>query len=158
MSDLPNDGDVIEFSEIAPGSLVPPAIVTPEGSKPLPPRRYRVEKKPLDLEYLLIDLVSGHAIRVPAHEFRVDKWDVVGADKLAAEAKERSAPQAAKEAEEAPVASGVSQPSEGLLVGKPLSDLPYVEDADDEEEVDEEEEDPVTKTKTVVKKKVKKKR
>jgi hypothetical protein len=145
MSDLPNDGDVIEFSEIAPGSLVPPAIVTPEGSKPLPPRRYRVEKKPLDLEYLLIDLVSGHAIRVPAHEFRVDKWSLVGADKLAAEAK-------AKEAAEAPVASGVSQPSEGLLVGKPLSS------DDDEEEVDEEEEDPVTKTKTIVKKKVKKKR
>ena len=151
MSDLPNDGDVIEFSEIAPGSLVPPAIVTPEGSKPLPPRRYRVEKKPLDLEYLLIDLVSGHAIRVPAHEFHVDKWDVVKPDKLAAEAKakeERSAPQAA----EAPVASGVSQPSEGLLVAKPLSS------DDDEEEVDEEEEDPVTKTKTIVKKKVKKKR
>ena len=143
MSDLPNDGDVIEFSEIAPGSLVPPAIVTPEGSKALPPRRYRVEKKPLDLEYLLIDLMSGHAIRVPAHEFRVDKWDVVKPDKLAAEA---------KEAEEAPVASGASQPSEGLLVAKPLSS------DDDEEEVDEEEEDPVTKTKTIVKKKVKKRR
>ena len=152
MSDLPNDGDVIEFSEIAAGSLVPLPIVTPEGSKPLPPRRYRVEKKPLDLEYLLIDLMSGHAIRVPAHEFRVDKWVVVKPDKLAAEAKakeERSAPQ---EAEEAPVASGVSQPSEGLLVGKPLSS------DDDEEEVDEEEEDPVTKTKTIVKKKVKKRR
>ena len=112
MSDLPNDGDVIEFSEIAPGSLVPRPIVAPEGSQPLPPRRYRVEKKPLDREYLLIDLVSGHAIRVPAHEFQVDKWSVVGADKLAAEA---------KEAEEGPVASGVSQPSEGLLVAKPLS-------------------------------------
>ena len=145
MSDLPNDGDVIEFTELPAGSLVPPPLVTPEGSKPLPPRRYRVEKKPLDLEYLLIDLVSGHAIRVPAHEFRVDKWDVVGADKLAAEAK-------AKEAAEDPVASGVSQPSEGLLVAKPLSS------DDDEEEVDEEEEDPVTRTKTIVKKKVKKKR
>ena len=38
-----------------PGAaLVPPAlIVTPGGfRKPLPPRRYRVEKKPLDLEYV----------------------------------------------------------------------------------------------------------
>ena len=150
MSDLPDNGDVIEFSEIAPGSLVPQPVVTPEGSKPLPPRRYRVEKKPLDQEYLLIDLMSGHAIRVPAHEFQVDKWSVVGADKLAAEAK-------AKEVEAKGAASADSQPTEGLLVAKPLSDLPFVEDAD-EEEVDEEEEDPVTKTKTVVKKKVKKKR
>ena len=156
MSDLPDNGDVIEFSEIAPGSLVPQPIVTPEGSKPLPPRRYRVEKKLLDQEYLLIDLMSGHAIRVPAHEFQVDKWSVVGADKLAAE--ERSAPQAkAKEVEAKGAASADSQPSEGLLVAKPLSDLPFVEDSD-EEEVDEEEEDPVTRTKTIVKKKVKKKR
>ena len=150
MSDLPDNGDVIEFGEIAPGSLVPQPIVTPEGSQPLPPRRYRVEKKPLDQEYLLIDLMSGHAIRVPAHEFQVDKWSVVGADKLAAEAK-------AKEVEAKGAASADSQPTEGLLVAKPLSDLPFVEDSD-EEEVDEEEEDPVTKTKTIVKKKVKRKR
>ena len=150
MSDLPNNGDVIEFGEIAPGSLVPQPVVAPEGSKPLPPRRYRVEKKPLDQEYLLIDLVSGHAIRVPAHEFQVDKWSVVGADKLAAEA-------TAKEVEAKGAASADSQPTEGLLVAKPLSDLPFVEDSD-EEEVDEEEEDPVTKTKTIVKKKKKKSR
>jgi hypothetical protein len=85
MSELPNDGDVIEFEEVPAGSLIPPPIVTPEGSKPLPRRRYRVEHKPMDREYLLIDTVSGHAARVPAHEFRKSKWaeakQEVGAEK-----------------------------------------------------------------------------
>jgi hypothetical protein len=74
---LPDDGDVIEFEKVPHGSLIPPPIVTPEGSKPLPQRRYRVEHKPLDREYLLIDTLSGHASRVPAHEFKRAKWEVV---------------------------------------------------------------------------------
>ena len=130
MSDLPDNGDVIEFGSVTEGS---PARVGV---------RYRVEKKPLELEYLLIDIVSGHAFRFQPQQFSGSGW------KLAP---------AAKEVEAKGAASADSQPTEGLLVAKPLSDLPFVEDSD-EEEVDEEEEDPVTKTKTIVKKKKKKSR
>ena len=132
MSDLPDNGDVIEFGSVTEGSPAKVGV------------RYRVEKKPLDLEYLLIDVVSGHAFRFQPQQFSGSGW------KLAPAA-------AGQEVEGKGAASADSQPTEGLLVAKPLSDLPFVEDSD-EEEVDEEEEDPVTKTKTVVKKKVKKKR
>ena|ERR1700722_8575240 len=93
---LPDDGDVIEFEKVPSGSLIPQPIVTPEGSKPLPKRRYRVEHKPLDREYLLVDTVSGHASRVPAHEFKRAKWDVVVPEGPAAIADEQLS-EAAKE-------------------------------------------------------------
>jgi hypothetical protein len=86
---LPDDGDVIEFEKVPAGSLIPPPFVTPEGSKPLPRRRYRVERKPLDQEYLLVDTVSGHASRVPAHEFKRATWAAVSHETLDAEAKAR---------------------------------------------------------------------
>lgn len=59
---LPQDGDVIEWSEVAPGSAVKEKTV------------YRVEKKPLDREYLLVALPHGHAIRVSADEFKRGAW------------------------------------------------------------------------------------
>lgn len=62
MSELPNDGDIIEFSEVPAGSLCRAKV------------KYRVERKPLDREFLLVDTASGHASRVPAHEFRRAKW------------------------------------------------------------------------------------
>ena len=62
MSDLPNDGDVIEFSEVPAASLAKVGV------------RYRVERKPLDREYLLIDVAAGHAFRLPAQAFAGAKW------------------------------------------------------------------------------------
>ena len=162
---LPVDGDLIEFGELPRGSVIPQPIVTPEGSKPLPVRRYRVEKKPLDLEYLLIDVVSGHAFRVPAHEFNAAKWDTVSRETLNEEAKEKKDKE---ELEASGPASSASQPDDTLFSAKPLSSpegrgaaggvLSSDATDDDEEEVEEEEDDPVTKTKVKVKKKVKKKK
>jgi hypothetical protein len=86
---LPDDGDVIEFSVIPAGSLIP-AIV-----KDQPARRYRVEHKPLDAEYLLIDVASGHASRVPAITFKAATWSVVAPTKLEAELKAEKKAEAA---------------------------------------------------------------
>ena len=71
MTPLPDDGEVIEFTKVPAGSLIPVPV---EGQ---PRHRFRVEHKPLDREYLLIDVVSGHAFRVPSHEFKRGKWAVV---------------------------------------------------------------------------------
>jgi hypothetical protein len=100
---LPDDGDVIEFTEVPKGSLIPPPIVTPEGSKPLPVRRYRVEHKPLDREYLLVDVLSGHAARVPAHTLKDATWAAVTRATLDAEAK-------AKVEAEKPAAASIAKP------------------------------------------------
>jgi hypothetical protein len=64
MPDLPNDGDFVQFDETPAGALVRQGVV------------YRVEKKPLETEYLLIDTLSGHAGRVTAGEFKAGKWKV----------------------------------------------------------------------------------
>ena len=62
-ADLPDTGDVIEFSDVPAGSLLRNGV------------RYRVEaNKPGSGEYLLIDVASGHAGRVPAHELKALKW------------------------------------------------------------------------------------
>lgn len=98
MTDLPDDGDVIEFETVPAGSLCRPQV------------RYRVEKKPLDREWLLVDVVSGHASRVPGHEFKRAKW-VVGK------------PQEKIEAEPAAAAKpldGGTEGSGGVLDLKPL--------------------------------------
>ena len=136
MSNLPSDGDVIEFSGDDTGI-----------DQVVAGRRYRVEKKPLELEYLLIDIVNGHAMRVQPQQLGYSKW--VRLDDVSRETSGASG-----------AASGASQQQEASsssLSAKPLSELPFVED-DDEEEVEEEEDDPVTKTKVKVKKKVKKKK
>jgi hypothetical protein len=86
---LPDDGDVIEFSVIPAGSLIP-AIV-----KDQPARRYRVEHKPLDAEYLLIDVLSGHASRVPAITFKAATWSVVAPTRLEVEFKAEKKAEAA---------------------------------------------------------------
>lgn len=78
---LPDDGDVIEFETVPAGSLIAQPV------KDQPKRRYRVEHKPLDREYLLVDTVSGHAARVPAHEFKRAKWGLVTHETLDGEAK-----------------------------------------------------------------------
>lgn len=59
---LPQDGDVIEWSEVVPGSAVKAKTV------------YRVEKKLTDREYLLVALPHGAALRVMPDEFRRGTW------------------------------------------------------------------------------------
>jgi hypothetical protein len=81
---LPDDGDIIEFQRLPVGSLIAAA---PKGQ---PMRRYRVEHKPLDREYLLVDTVSGHASRVPAHEFKRSAWTALSTEVLDKEAKEKA--------------------------------------------------------------------
>jgi hypothetical protein len=121
---LPDDGDVIEFEKVPEGSLIPAPVVVSgaavDGSAP-PKRRYRVEHKPLDREYLLVDTVSGHAARVPAHEFKRAKWGLVTHETLDGEAKAA----AEKEAEPSfgrPLDEGTESapPKEGLLNLDPL--------------------------------------
>ena len=142
MSNLPSDGDVIEFSGDDTGI-----------DQVVAGRRYRVEKKPLELEYLLVDIASGHAMRVQPQQLGYAKW--VRVDPVSHETSGASGGAATPLG----VASSEVQPSQepSSLSAKPLSELPFVED-DDEEEVEEEEDDPVTKTKVKVKKKVKKKK
>jgi len=60
--DVPDDGDVIEFSEVPAGSLLKAGV------------RYRVEHKAGDREYLLVDVASGHAGRVMAHMLKEATW------------------------------------------------------------------------------------
>ena len=110
---LPDDGDVIEFEKVPAGSLIAHPV------KDQPKRRYRVEHKPLDREYLLVDTVSGHASRVPAQEFKRAKWDVVvppeGPGQVADE-------QLADASIEQPLSSDPAVRSEGILNLQPLPD------------------------------------
>jgi hypothetical protein len=89
MSELPDDGDVIEFETVPEGSLCVPKV------------RYRVERKPLDREYLLVDTVSGHASRVQPYEFKRAKW---------APAKQEAAVPADQADESAPVQRQTTTP------------------------------------------------
>jgi hypothetical protein len=59
---LPLNGQVIAFAKLPAGSLLRPDVV------------YRVEKKPLETEYLLVDVASGHAGRVPERDLMVADW------------------------------------------------------------------------------------
>jgi hypothetical protein len=103
MSELPDDGDVIEFETVPEGSLCVPKV------------RYRVERKPLDREYLLVDTVSGHASRVQPHEFKRAKWA------LAKQEVEVPADQADEPAPVAYPAPEYQAPSgEGILNLEPL--------------------------------------
>ena len=146
MSNLPSDGDVIEFSGDDTGI-----------DQVVAGRRYRVEKKPLELEYLLVDIVSGHAMRVQPQQLGYAKW--VRLDDVSRETPEGRGAEGGVLSASGPASSASRQQeaSSSSLSAKPLSELPFVED-DDEEEVEEEEDDPVTKTKVKVKKKVKKKK
>ena len=141
MSNLPSDGDVIEFSGDDTGI-----------DQVVAGRRYRVEKKPLELEYLLIDIVNGHAMRVQPQQLGYSKW--VRLDDVSRETPEGSERSEGVLSAMGP-ASSASQPDDTLFSAKPLSSAAT---DDDEEEVEEEEDDPVTKTKVKVKKKVKKKK
>jgi hypothetical protein len=101
MSELPNDGDVIEFEDVPAGSLCVAKV------------RYRVEKKPLDREYLLVDVTSGHASRVMPHEFRKAKW---------AEAKQ----EAVKPVEETQTSAAEPLSSEPAARSEGVLDLPPI--------------------------------
>jgi hypothetical protein len=105
---LPDDGDLVEFESVQDGSLI---LADRPGLKPDDPRvrvRYRVEHKPLDREYLLVDVLSGRAFRVPAHEFKRAKWGLVTHEQLDKEDRE------AREKIEAEKPATVS-------IGQPLS-------------------------------------
>lgn len=110
MTPLPDDGEVIEFTKVPAGSLIPVPV---EGQ---PRHWFRVEHKPLDREYLLIDVVSGHAFRVPSHEFKRGEWAVVSHETLDQEAKA-----AAEKSSATPIAKPLSsEPQGGVLDLKPL--------------------------------------
>lgn len=112
MTPLPDDGEVIEFTKVPPGSLIPVPV---EGQ---PRHRFRVEHKPLDREYLLVDVVSGHAARVPSHEFKRGEWAVVSRETLDQEAKAKADRKA-----EPSIAKPLSSESQGgVLDLKPLQD------------------------------------
>lgn len=162
---LPSDGDVIEFAPVRARSEAGSVGDDTGIDQVVAGRHYRVEKKPLELEYLLIDIVSGHAMRVQPQQLGYAKWVRLDPDVSRETPEGRGAEGgvlSAKGGAATPlgVASSASQQQEASsssLSAKPLSELPFVED-DDEEEVEEEEDDPVTKTKVKVKKKVKKKK
>ncbi len=115
MSELPNDGDVIEFETVPEGSLVKAGV------------RYRVEKKPLDTEFLLVDVASGHAGRVPAVEFRKAKWGLplpgpVGEHEGGGDQVEAEKPAADPIAK--PLPPEPTPPSSGILSLDPLPQTP----------------------------------
>ena len=59
---LPLDGQLVSFEEVPAGSLLLPKVV------------YRVEHGPLDREYLLTHVGSGHAARIMPHELMRMEW------------------------------------------------------------------------------------
>lgn len=65
--DLPNSGQVIEFTDVPTGSLYRTGV------------RYRVEHKPGAGDYLIVDVMSGHAYRLMAHDFKQLTWGLAGA-------------------------------------------------------------------------------
>jgi hypothetical protein len=88
---LPDDGDLVEFESVEVGSLIlatRPQPPVAKGETAIPPVRvrYRVEHKPMEREYLLVDVLTGHAHRVAAHEFKRGKWGLVTHEQLDKEA------------------------------------------------------------------------
>lgn len=92
--DLPNDGDIVEFTEVPAASQIRTPVV---------PIRYRVEHKAGAGDYLLIDTASGHSFRIPTHELKSCIWK----------------PAAPAELEKRTKVEGKTEAS---LVAKPLSD------------------------------------
>ena len=100
VKNLPADGDMIEFN------------IAPDDGPFKVGARYRVEHKDGSREYLLIDVLSGHAVRLMGDELGYAEWVRIDPDPGIV-----SRPKG----EETGAASAASQPDDTLFSAKPLS-------------------------------------